>query len=39
VRTEMGKMGGHYLMERPSDGERIRVAIPEFQLVAPMVLN
>jgi ApaG protein len=39
VRTELGKMGGYYLMERTSDGEQFRVRIPDFQLVAPMVLN
>ncbi len=39
VGTEMGKMGGYYLMERERDGDRIRIWIPEFQLVAPMVLN
>jgi len=39
VRTELGKMGGYYLMERASDGEQFRVRIPDFHLIAPMVLN
>lgn len=39
LRTEMGKMHGHYIFERIYDGKQFQVAIPEFILVVPYKLN
>ena len=39
LRTSMGKMCGHYVMERMLDGERFEVIIPEFHMIAPFRLN
>lgn len=39
LKSEMGKMHGDYLMQRIEDGKLFRVAIPEFELVAPLKLN
>jgi ApaG protein len=39
LRTTMGKMKGTYLMERLSDGHQFKVAIPEFTMVVPYILN
>ena len=39
LNTEMGRMRGYYLMHRENDGERFRVHVPEFQMLAPMKLN
>ena len=35
----VGKMKGTYLMERKSDGEHFDVTIPEFEMIAPFLLN
>ncbi len=37
--SDIGKMYGSYLMENLFHKRKIRVAIPEFQLVAPAKLN
>lgn len=37
--TDLGKMRGAYMMQRISDGDKFRVRIPEFALVAPQKLN
>lgn len=37
--TEMGKMGGYYVMENHADGRQFQVDIPEFLLIAPYKLN
>lgn len=37
--TPLGKMHGAYLMERTSDKSSFEVAIPEFHLVVPALLN
>jgi len=37
--TDMGKMKGHYIMEKVADGEQFDVDIPEFHMVAPYRLN
>lgn len=37
--TEMGKMSGHYAMERLIDKERFNVMIPEFVMMVPAKLN
>lgn len=37
--TEMGKMSGHYAMERLIDKERFNVVIPEFVMMVPAKLN
>lgn len=39
LKTTMGKMTGTYLMERIIDGNRFRVAVPEFTMVVPYRLN
>jgi ApaG protein len=39
LQTEMGRMGGYYVMHRESDGVRFRVQVPNFQMLAPMKLN
>ncbi|OIN58340.1 Co2+/Mg2+ efflux protein ApaG [Arsenicibacter rosenii] len=39
LRSSMGKMVGHYLVERIIDGKYVSVAIPEFTMVAPFKLN
>lgn len=39
LRSGMGKMYGTYLMERILDGNRFKVAIPEFTMVVPFKLN
>ncbi len=39
LRTELGKMRGHYTMERLIDGKIFKVEIPEFPLIAPFKLN
>ncbi|MFN8436616.1 MAG: Co2+/Mg2+ efflux protein ApaG [Cytophagales bacterium] len=39
LRSNMGTMKGTYLMERQIDGHNFEVLIPEFQLVAPYILN
>jgi len=37
--TDMGKMGGTYLMIRHDDETSFEVSIPEFRMVAPFKLN
>ena len=37
--SDIGKMSGTYLMQRKVDKARFRVAIPEFELIAPQRLN
>ncbi len=37
--TEIGKMGGTYLMTRLEDGSQFEASIPEFKMVAPFKLN
>jgi len=37
--SPFGKMYGTYLMERKSDGTRFEVSIPEFNMIAPFLLN
>jgi len=39
LKTTMGKMAGTFLMERIIDGNRFRVAVPEFTMVVPYRLN
>jgi ApaG protein len=39
IQAEIGKMYGTYLMERQFDGKQFKVAIPEFYLIAPYLLN
>jgi ApaG protein len=38
-RSGIGKMLGYYTMERIVDGKKIKVNIPEFQMIAPVLLN
>ncbi len=35
LKSEMGKMGGYYLMEKLVDGTRLKVRIPDFTMVVP----
>ena len=37
--SDMGKMGGIYIMEREIDGEVFHVTIPEFMMVVPYKFN
>lgn len=37
--SDMGKMGGIYIMERQTDGELFNVTIPEFMMVVPHKFN
>ena len=37
--SDMGKMGGVYIMEREIDGEVFHVTIPEFMMVVPYKFN
>lgn len=37
--SDMGKMGGVYIMEREIDGEVFPVTIPEFMMVVPYKFN
>ena len=37
--SDMGKMGGVYIMEREIDGEFFNVTIPEFMMIVPYKLN
>ncbi|SDM53247.1 Co2+/Mg2+ efflux protein ApaG [Siphonobacter aquaeclarae] len=39
LQSTMGKMAGHYLMERQYDGYQFFVEIPEFMLIVPYRLN
>ncbi|GHB65064.1 Co2+/Mg2+ efflux protein ApaG [Persicitalea jodogahamensis] len=39
LRTNLGKMGGTYLMERIFDGHHFQVVIPEFTMIVPYLLN
>lgn len=39
LKSGLGKMYGSYLMERIVDGKKIRVAIPEFIMMAPYLMN
>lgn len=39
LRTPLGKMVGIYQMQRLYDGKFVEVAVPEFTLVAPHLLN
>ena len=37
--SDMGKMGGVYIMEREIDVEMFNVTIPEFMMIVPYILN
>lgn len=37
--SDLGKMWGHYTMERQLDNKRFKVVIPEFQLITPFKMN
>ncbi len=39
LRSGIGKMSGHYIMERILDGKLFHVEIPEFIMVVPFKLN
>ena len=39
LKSELGKMSGSYTFERLVDGEKFKVAIPEFRMVVPYRLN
>ena len=39
ITTDIGKMGGYYVMERKQDKARFKVVIPEFELIVPERLN
>jgi ApaG protein len=39
LKTDMGSMKGSYEMKRIADGQKFRVNIPEFYLIAPYKLN
>ena len=39
LQGSMGKMFGSYEMERSEDGVRFQVAIPEFRMIVPEILN
>ncbi len=39
LKSGMGKMYGHYMMERLVDGGRFKVTIPEFTMIVPYKLN
>lgn len=39
LRSGFGKMFGTYLMEKVVDGTEIEVAIPEFNMVVPYLMN
>jgi ApaG protein len=39
LKSGLGKMHGHYAMERVVDGAGFRVSIPGFSLIAPMRMN
>lgn len=39
LKSGLGKMSGHYTMERLVDGKRFIVNIPEFEMVVPFKLN
>ncbi|MCS6967036.1 MAG: Co2+/Mg2+ efflux protein ApaG [Cytophagales bacterium] len=39
LKSGIGKMSGYYTMERLMDGYQFPVAIPEFVLIAPYLLN
>lgn len=39
LKSGLGKMYGHYTMERVVDGKHFKVNIPEFTMVVPFKLN
>ena len=39
LKSGIGKMWGHYEVERIMDGEILRINIPEFSMIAPYKLN
>ena len=39
LKSEIGKMGGYYTMERLVDGQMLQVEIPEFTMVVPYRFN
>lgn len=39
LKSGMGKMYGHYMMEKLVDGGRFKVTIPEFTMIVPYKLN
>ncbi|MEM6735824.1 MAG: Co2+/Mg2+ efflux protein ApaG [Bacteroidota bacterium] len=39
LKSGIGKMKGHYIMERIMDGKIFNVEIPEFSMVVPFKLN
>ena len=39
LKSGMGKMYGHYVMERLVDGSRFKVTIPQFTMIVPYKLN
>ena len=38
-KTPIGKMNGHYIMEREIDGQLIKVNIPPFTMIVPFLDN
>ncbi len=39
LQSDMGKMYGSYLMENLFNKKKLRIAIPEFQLIVPVKMN
>jgi len=39
LHTEIGKMSGYYIMQNLYNKTKVRIAIPEFQLMVPHKLN
>jgi ApaG protein len=39
LRSEIGKMSGHYIMENQLDKKLFEVIIPEFKMIVPFKLN
>ena len=39
LQSDMGKMYGSYLMENLFNKKKLRIAIPEFQLIVPAKMN
>lgn len=39
LKSGLGKMYGHYTMERIVDGKKLMVNIPEFTMIVPFKLN
>lgn len=39
LRTEIGRMEGHYLMENQNSKEKFKVKIPAFEMIVPNKMN